>query len=93
LRGRVEPAALIADCTSCAAASMSRARSNCRVIWLTPNELDEIMVESEGIRPNWRSSGAVTSEAMASALAPGRRVVTCTVGKSTCGNEATGRNQ
>ena len=43
MRGSVEAAALIADCTSCAAASMSRLRSNCSVIWLMPNELDEVI--------------------------------------------------
>ena len=36
LRGSVEPAALMADCTSWPAASMSRPRLNCRVIWLRP---------------------------------------------------------
>ena len=56
----MDAAALIADCTSCAAASMSRLRSNCSVTWLMPNELDEVMVCSAGICPNWRSSGAVT---------------------------------
>jgi len=44
LRVSVEPAALIADCTSWAAASISRDRSNCSVIWLMPNELDDVIV-------------------------------------------------
>ena len=34
----------MADCTSCAAASMSRSRSNCSVIWLSPKELCDDMV-------------------------------------------------
>jgi hypothetical protein len=49
LRGSVDPAALIADCTSWAAASMSRLRSNCSVTWLMPYELDEVIVVSAGI--------------------------------------------
>ena len=88
--GSVEPAALMPACTSCAAESMSRLKSNCNVIWLTPNELDEVMVESEGICPNCRSSGAVTSAAMMSGLAPGSCVVTWMVGKSTCGSDEIG---
>ena len=51
------------------------------------------MVESDGIWPNWRSSGAVTSEAMVSGLAPGSWVVTWMVGKSTCGSADTGSHQ
>jgi hypothetical protein len=43
---------LIAACTSWAAASMSRLRSNCSVIWLMPNELDEVISVNEGIWPN-----------------------------------------
>ena len=62
--GSVEAAALMADCTSWAAASMSRPSSNCSVIWLSPNELCDAMVDSDGIWPNCRSSDAVTSETM-----------------------------
>ena len=51
------------------------------------------MVESAGIWPNWRSSGAVTSAAMVSGLAPGSCVVTWMVGKSTCGSAETGSHQ
>ena len=80
----------MAACTSWAAESISRLRSNWSVIWLTPNELEEVMVESEGICPNCRSSGAVTSDAMTSGLAPGSWVVTWMVGKSTCGSDETG---
>ena len=72
---------------------MLRLRSNCSVIWLIPNELDEIMLESDGIWPNWRSSGAVTSEATTSGLAPGSWVVTWMVGKSTCGSDDTGSHR
>ena len=93
MRGSVEPEALIAACTSCAAASMSRLRSNCSVIWLIPNELDEVISWSEGICPKLRSSGAVTSDAIMSGLAPGSWVVTWMVGKSTCGSDDTGSHR
>src|SRR5262252_5028833 len=72
---------------------MSRLRSNCSVIWLIPNELDEVMICSAGICPKLRSSGAVTSEAITSGLAPGSCVVTWMVGKSTCGSDDTGSHR
>jgi hypothetical protein len=40
---------LIAACTSWVAPSMSRLRSNCSEIWLTPNELVEFIDVSDGI--------------------------------------------
>jgi hypothetical protein len=83
----------MAACTSCAAASMSRLSSNCRVIWLIPNELDEVISCSEGIWPKLRSSGAVTSAAMVSGLAPGNCVLTWMVGKSTCGSDEIGNRR
>ena len=60
------------------------------LIWLTPNELDDVMSWSAGICPKFRSSGAVTSDAITSGLAPGSCVVTWMVGKSTCGSDETG---
>ena len=72
---------------------MSRLRSNCSVTWLMPNELAEVTTCKAGIWPNCRSSGAVTSAAMVSGLAPGNWVVTWMVGKSTCGNADTGSHQ
>ena len=63
------------------------------MIWLIPNELDEVIVDSAGIWPNCRSSGAVTSDAMVSGFAPGSCVVTWMVGKSTCGSDETGSHQ
>ena len=48
---------------------------------------------SDGICPKLRSSGAVTSDAMVSGLAPGSWVVTWMVGKSTCGSEETGSHR
>ena len=45
------------------------------------------------MRPNCRSSGVATEEAMVSGLAPGRPALTWIVGKSTCGSGDTGRNR
>src|SRR6516225_83345 len=45
------------------------------------------------MRPNWRSRGVATAEAMVSGLAPGRPEVTFIVGKSTCGRGETGRKR
>src|SRR6202044_2959729 len=78
--GRIPAAALMAAWTSWVAPSMSRLRSNCSETWLTPNELVEVIDDSDGIWPSWRSSGAVIREATTSGLAPGNCVVTCTVG-------------
>jgi hypothetical protein len=45
------------------------------------------------MRPNWRSSGVATADAIVSGLAPGRFAPTEMVGKSTCGRGETGRNR
>jgi hypothetical protein len=42
------------------------------------------------MRPNWRSKGVATEEAMISGLAPGKLAFTVTVGKSTWGRGDTG---
>ena len=68
--GKMPAAALIAACTSCVAPSISRFRSNCREIWLTPNELVDVIDDSDGIWPSWRSSGAVSSDATTSGTCP-----------------------
>ena len=52
--------------------SMLRSRSNCSVICELPKLDTEVIWLSDGICPNWRSSGVVTADAMVSALAPGR---------------------
>lgn len=44
------------------------------------------------MRPNCRSSGEATAEAIVSGLAPGRLAETWMTGNSTCGSGATGRN-
>ncbi len=58
-----------------------------------PSELDEVISVTEAMRPNWRSSGVATEEAMVSGLAPGRLAFTEMVGKSTCGSGDTGSNR
>ena len=90
--GNWPPAASIADCTSCAAASMLRSRSNCSVICVLPSMLVEVICDRPGISANWYSRGVATEVAIVSGLAPGRFVVTTSVGKSTCGSGATGNN-
>src|SRR5258707_11131745 len=85
LAGSCPRAALIAACTSRAAASMLRLRSNCRVTLVEPSELVEVISVTPAMRPNWRSSGVATDEAMVSGLAPGRLAETLMVGNSTWG--------
>ena len=80
----------IADCTSCAAASMSRLSENCMVIEVAPRMLVEVIESMPAISENSFSSGSATAEAMVSGLAPGRLAVTWMVGKSTLGSAATG---
>src|SRR5215467_3494674 len=83
-------AALIACCTSCAAASILRDRSNCRVIEVTPTPLNDVIWLSDGIEVNCCSSGVATADAIVLGLAPGYCAVTLIVGKSTLGTAATG---
>src|ERR1700691_3634662 len=81
----------MAACTSRAAASMFRLRSNCIVMLVDPRLLDEVISVTDAIRPNCRSRGVATDEAIVSGLAPGNDADTDTVGKSTCGRGDTGR--
>src|SRR5580700_10897827 len=81
----------MAACTSRAAASMFRLRSNCIVMLVDPRLLEEVISVTEAMRPNCRSRGVATEEAMVSGLAPGSDADTDTVGKSTCGSGDTGR--
>ncbi len=71
---------------------MLRLRSNCKVTLVEPSELVEVISVTPAMRPNWRSSGVATEDAMVSGLAPGRLAPTLIVGKSTCGSGDTGRN-
>ena len=86
-------AALIAACTSRAAASMLRLRSNWRTTVVAPSRLLDVISVTPAIRPNWRSSGVATEDAIVSGLAPGRMACTWMTGNSTCGSEATGRKR
>jgi hypothetical protein len=63
------------------------------VIVLTPNELVELIDVSPLIWSNWDSKGVVTADVITSGLAPGYRVTTWIVGKSTCGKDAIGRRK
>ena len=50
---------------------MLRSSVNCSVICELPKLDTDVICASDGIWPNWRSSGVVTAEAIVSALAPG----------------------
>ena len=80
VRGSRFDAALIAACTSCSAASMLRSSVNWSVICELPKLDTDVICASDGICPNWRSSGVVTADAIVSALAPGSCVETTIVG-------------
>ena len=69
---------------------MFRSRVNCTVICELAKLETEVICDSDGICPSWRSRGVVTEDAIVSALAPGRNVETTMVGKSTSGSAATG---
>src|SRR5580704_7822573 len=58
---------------------------------VVPRKLDEVISVTPAMRPNWRSRGVATEEAIISGLAPGRDAPTEMVGKSTCGSGDTGR--
>src|SRR5579862_3420435 len=90
LAGNCPAEALMAACTSRTAASMSRFKSNCRMMDIEPARLVDVISVTPEILLNCLSSGVATDEAMISGLAPGRVALTVTVGKSTCGSGATG---
>src|SRR5580692_5668529 len=69
---------------------MLRVSSNCSVMLTCPSVLCEVISVTDAMRPNSRSSGVATDEAMISGLAPGNMADTATVGKSTCGSGDTG---
>ena len=81
----------IMACTSCAAASMFRERSNCSVMLVLPWRLLELIDVTPAIVENCFSSGSATEAAMVSGLAPGSPALTWIVGKSTFGRSLTGR--
>jgi hypothetical protein len=50
---------------------------------VVPRKLDEVISVMPAMRPNWRSSGVATEEAIISGLAPGSEAAMEIVGKST----------
>src|SRR5579864_4209956 len=90
LTGSCRAAAWIAACTSSAAPSILRSRSNWMVMLVEPATLCDVIEETPGMVENWDSSGVATALAMVSGTAPGRLAFTVMVGKSTAGNSLTG---
>ncbi len=87
--GRSAAAALIAACTSRAASSVVRPKSNSTWICAPPSLAVDAICFTPGMRPRCRSSGATTVLAMVCALAPGMFATTTTPGNSIDGNAAT----
>src|SRR5579862_6299700 len=91
--GSWRAAAAIADCTSCAAASMLRSSENCSVIDVLPLVDVDVIESMPAMVENCFSSGVATADAMVSALAPGSCAETWIVGKSTFGSALTGSSR
>src|SRR5712671_6488368 len=70
----------MAACTSCAALSMSRLRTNCRVMLVLPRPLFDVIWSTPGMLENCFSRGSATTAAMVSGSAPGRLANTLIVG-------------
>ncbi len=81
--------ALIAACTSRAAASTLRPISNRMMIRVLPWALRLVISLMPAMLPSARSSGVATLEAMVCGLAPGRLALTTMAGKSMFGSGAT----
>ena len=62
------------------------------VMDVEPIPLDEVISVIPAMRPNCRSRGVATEEAMVSGLAPGSPAETLMVGNSTWGSGETGRS-
>ncbi len=91
--GSLRTTAAMADCVSCAAASMLRSSTNCMVMPRLPRTLEDDMESSPATVENWRSSGVATDAAIVSGLAPGSCACTCSVGKSIFGKSLTGSDR
>src|SRR3569623_1940233 len=89
--GRRRTRCEIAGCTSCGAASMSRARAICSVILVLPVVLVEFIEVTPGMALNCCSSGVATAAAMVLGSAPGSEAEMLMVGMSTLGSSLTGR--
>ena len=83
----------IADCTSFAAASMSRPSANWMVIEVEPLELDADIVSMPAMVANCLIKGVATDVAIVSGDAPGKLAETLITGYSTLGSAATGRKR
>ena len=59
-------------------------------MFVEPSPLVDVISVTPAMRPNWRSSGVATEEAMVSGLAPGSPACTLRVGNSTWGSGETG---
>jgi hypothetical protein len=88
--GRRRCAMVSAVCTSSAAASMSRLRSNWMVMRVIPSEDDDVIELMPAMVDICRSIGEATEAAIVSGLAPGKFAVISMVGKSTRGSAETG---
>src|ERR1035441_2430733 len=88
--GRSAAAALMAACTSRAAPSTLRFRSNWMVTEQPPRELADVISVTPAIWARRRSSGAAREEATVAGSAPGSEAETLIIGKSTRGMAATG---
>ena len=91
--GRARVVLAIIACTSAAAASMLRSKSNCSVMLVWPCELVELIDVRPAIAENCFSSGSATAVAIVSGFAPGRPACTWMVGKSTTGRSLTGSSR
>ena len=69
---------------------MSRFKSNCRVIRVSPCWLDEVIELRPEIAASCFSSGSAIDDAIVSGLAPGSDAWTEITGKSTLGRSLTG---
>ncbi len=78
--GRPRADRAIAVCTSCAAESMLRSRSNVSEMFVLPWLLRELMDVMPEIVAKDFSSGVATEDAIVSGLAPGRFALTWMVG-------------
>src|SRR5437899_1606872 len=78
--GNSGPTSAIAVCTSTAAPSISRLRSNCSVSEVLPVELTEVIESRPAMLVNWRSSTVATADAMVPGSAPGKLALTESVG-------------
>src|SRR5207302_1141486 len=87
--GSLRAATVSAVCTSSAAPSILRLRSNWIVIEVIPSDEEEVSEEMPAMVESWRSIGAATDAAIVSALAPGKTPWILMVGKSTAGSAAT----